>query len=262
MSCTIYLCFCLGDKNAALLNRISLLVKAVHDEKMSLDDALKSSALSSIKVAIDNWRSLMLTHGTARLWIQYQRMVEILRAFICSVRTVNWSLYLQSLCDMHPYLAAAGHNYTKSLALFIPKMLDLEHTHPDVHAAFTKSLFPARRADGKWSGIFSDLFIEQVLMAGIKSTGGLTHGRAFNESTRLQFLLSKPICAEVSQSIFEIAGLSSNAEDGHRDLTQSRIRRDMADVQKLLQVLLERETSIQPQKSLSVSQQGLLQRNQ
>lgn len=168
-------------------------------------------------------------------------MVSVLRTLIRSARIGSWPLYLQSLCDMQVYLAAAGHNnYTKSLALFIPKMLDLERTHPDVHSAFMKGLFPVRRADGAWLGIFTDLFIEQVLMAGIKSTGGLTHGRGFNESTRLLFLLSRPICADVSHSIFEIAGISSNSGDGHRDLVASRIRRDMADIQKLLLVFVER----------------------
>ncbi len=91
-------------------------------------------------------------------------------------------------------------------------------------------------------GIYSPtIFIEQVLIAGIKSTGGgLTRGRGFNESTRLLFLLSRPACAEVSQSIFEIAGFSSNTGDGHRDMAASRIRRDMSDIQKLLQVFVER----------------------
>ena len=103
---------------------------------------------------------------------QYQKMIGILRSFIRSVRTGSWSLYLKSLCDMHPYLAAAGHNnYTKSLALFIPRMVDLGRTHPDVHAAFTKRLFPVRITEGAWTGIFTDLFIEQVQMAGIKFTG-------------------------------------------------------------------------------------------
>ncbi len=54
-----------------------------------------------------------------------------------------------SLCDMLPYLAAAGHNnYTNTLALFIPKMLELAHTHPDVHSDFMQGYFPVRRCDG------------------------------------------------------------------------------------------------------------------
>ena len=106
-------------------------------------------------------------------------------------------LYLQSLCDTHPYLAAAGHNnYTKSLALFIPEIIDLKRTHPDVYEAFAnKGLFQVRRTDGVWSGIFTDLVIEQVLMAGLTTSRGLTRGRGFDESTRLLFLLSRPICA-------------------------------------------------------------------
>ncbi len=71
-------------------------------------------------------------------------------------------------------------------------------------------------------------------MAGIKSTGGLTHGCGFNESTCLLFLLSRPICAGTNQSIFEIAGFSSNTGDGHRDMITSHIRCDMSDIQKLL----------------------------
>ena len=76
-------------------------------------------------------------------------------------------------------------------------------------------------------------------MAGIKSTGGLTHGRGFNESTRIIFLLSRPVCAEISHSVFEIAGLSLAQGDGHRDLASSRINRDMADINKLLQIFSE-----------------------
>ena len=128
----------------------------------------------------------------------------------------------------------------KKLAIFIPKMKDLQCTHPDVHAAFMKGLFPVRRTDGAWTGMFTDLFIESVLMAGLKSTGVLTTGRGFNQSTRLLFLLSRPKCAEISQSIFEITRLLSDEEDRHREQTASRIQRDMFDIDKVLQVLLER----------------------
>ena len=138
---------------------------------------------------------------------------------------------------MHPYLVATGHNkYTKSLALFIPRMQDLERTHPEVYRAFMSGLFPVRRADSAWRCMFTDLFIEQVLMAGLKSSGRLTHGRGFNESTRLLFLLSTPICSEISHSEFKIAELSPDDENGHRDLTASRINRDMSDIRKLVEV--------------------------
>ena len=57
--------------------------------------------------------------------------------------------YLQALHYMYHYMAAAGHNnYTTSLALFIPRMLEVEHTHPAVYEAFMRGLFPVRRTDG------------------------------------------------------------------------------------------------------------------
>jgi hypothetical protein len=234
-------------------------VNEVREGKVSLENALANSKLGHIHRLLEDWRNSMQMYGTAKLWLQYQRMVAILRTFIRSVRIGSWNLYLQSLRDMHPYLAAAGHNnYTKSLALFIPKMLALETSHPDVHAAFMNGLFPVRRSDGAWSGIFTDLFIEQVLMAGIKSTGGLTRGRGFSESTRLLFLLSRPMCSEVSQSVFEIAGVDTNAEDGHRDLAASQIKRDMSDIQKLLQVFVERGPYEKTTKNLVSLSTGLV----
>ncbi|KAL5013121.1 hypothetical protein ScPMuIL_007391 [Solemya velum] len=143
--CIITLCLCAGDKNmTALLTLIAQLVTAVHDGKMGLDDVLKSSTLRRIQGTLDDWRASMQTYITARLRMQYQRMVAILRAFIRSARIGSWPLYL-SLCAIcrNISVAAAGHNnYTKSRALFIPKMLDL-----DVHEAFMKGLFPVR-SDG------------------------------------------------------------------------------------------------------------------
>ena len=236
--------FALSDDedNTALVARIGLLVKAVQEKKLSLYEALESSAVTKIKSAIDSWRDIMEhNHQTAKLWLQYQRMIQILRSFLRSIRTGDWKLYLKSLCDMHPYLAAAGHNnYTKSLALFIPRMQDLERTHPEVNRAFMSGLFPVRRTEGAWCGMFTDLFIEQVLMAGLKTSGGLTRGRGFSESTRLLFLLSRPICSEISQCVFEIAGLSPDDENGHCDLTAYRINRDMSDIRKLVEVFNER----------------------
>ncbi|EDO36625.1 predicted protein [Nematostella vectensis] len=229
------------EDNTALLARIRHLVNGVKEE-LSLHEALQSSAVTTIKSALDSWRVIMeRNHRTAKLWLQYQRMIQILRSFLRSIRTGDWKLYLKCLCDMHPYLAATGHNnYTKSLALFIPRMQDLERTHPEVYRSFTDCLFPVRRTDGAWCGMFTDLFIEQVLMAGLKTSGGLTRGRGFDERTRLLSLFSRPICSEISQCVFEIAGLLPDDESGHRDLTASRIKRDMSDIGKLVDVFNER----------------------
>jgi len=98
-------------------------------------------------------------------------------------------------CDPHmlrncsPIVASGHNNYAKSLVLYLEKMDTLEETHPAVYAKFLEGLFVLRRSDKYWSGISSDLYIEQVLMGSVKSVGGLTRGRGFQESTSLIWLL-------------------------------------------------------------------------
>ena len=61
--------------------------------------------------------------------------------------------------DMLSYLSASGHNnYTK-----------LKETEPAVYMKFLEGQFVLRHGDSYWSGIFSDLCIEQVLVGSIKS---------------------------------------------------------------------------------------------
>jgi len=129
---------------------------------------------------------------------------------------------------MLPYLAAAGHNnYVKSLVLFLNKMEKLQNTHPNVYRHFVKDgLFVIRRTDNYWAGIFPDLCIEQVLMGSIKSVGGLTRGRGFDDSTSLVWLLSMPTCAEIHKAIEEVCDANDTGVDVHKDLFKARLHRD------------------------------------
>ena len=79
-------------------------------------------------------------------------------------------------------------------------------------------------------------------MASIKSGGGLTHGRGFDDSTRLLFLLSMPVCGEVRKSIMNLAQLATTSpcNPDHKDLSCARTSLDMADIQKLVSFFEER----------------------
>ena len=143
-----------------------------------LDKVLTSDVINKLTSAIDTWMAGMGAHCTARLWFMYMHLVSIPRSFIRSAWTGNWALYRQNLHEMLPYFAAAGHNnYTKSLMLYLQKMETLHVTYLDVYARFQEGYFVVRRSDSYWTGIFSDLCIEQVLMGSVKSVGGLTRGR-------------------------------------------------------------------------------------
>ncbi len=51
-----------------------------------------------------------------------------------------------------------------------------EKKQPDVYRKFINGFHVIRRSDKFWSGLSSDLVIEQTLMRSLKSTGGLTRG--------------------------------------------------------------------------------------
>jgi hypothetical protein len=142
---------------------------------------------------------------------------------------------------MLPFLAASGHNiYTKSLVLFFEKMEKLEETHPALYRKFLQGLFVIHRSDScYWFGIFSDLCIKQVLMGSIKSVGGLTRERGFQESTSL--LAMAAINASMWGSPQGITGAVLSRTDGdsmHIDLSQSRLKQDAKDIQTVLDYLL------------------------
>ena len=132
---------------------------------MKLEEALSSNSISQLKKAKAKWVESLNDYRTAKLWLMYMKLVAILRTFIRGGRPGDWLLYLQALKEMLPYLAASGHwNYTKSLVLYLNKMEKLQDMHPHVYRKFIDGFFVLRRTDNYWAGIYSDLYIEQVLM--------------------------------------------------------------------------------------------------
>ena len=177
-------------------------------------------------------------HRTAQLWLQYMKMIDILRRFIKAERIGNWNLHLQAVQEMLPYFAASGHNlYAKSAYMYLQKMQKLPESHPDVHSSFLNGFHVIHRSDRYWAGLSTDLVIEQVLMKSIKTNGGLTRGRGMAEMQRLVWLLSMPACADITHSMQELTGVCCNTSEQHKDSTQSRIKRDTEDTYKILNTL-------------------------
>ena len=152
-------------------------------------------------------RKRSLIGKTAHRWLQYMSTVDILKRFLKAERTGNWLLHLSVVHEMLPYLAAAGHNaYTKSAYLYLQLMNQLEETHPEVFKSFTDGHHVVRRSNRFWAGISSDLTIEQILMRGAKTSGGLTRGRGITELERAKWVLSMPACAQVNTAVQEVIG--------------------------------------------------------
>jgi len=195
-----------------------------------------SKALQRLIAKLKETKASLLHYRTARLWLQYIDMVSIMRRFIRSERTANWKLNLQVLQEMLPYMAASGHNlYVKSIYLYLQHMAPLSSDK-----VFEDGLHVVRRSDRFWAGLSTDLFIEQVLMKSIKSTGGLTRGRGMDETQRLIWLLSSPQCAEINHAMQELTSVSYSTSDQHKDLSKARQERDVSDTRKLIFFLATR----------------------
>ena len=121
-----------------------------------------SPHLQELQTAVEATKEALKDSRTSKLWIQYSDMIYILRKFIFAERTGNWKLHLQSLGEMLPFLAAAGHNlYAKSLSIYLENMNNLSVTHPDVYKHFEEGKHVIRRSDKEWGGLSTDLVIEQ-----------------------------------------------------------------------------------------------------
>ncbi|CAC5362571.1 unnamed protein product [Mytilus coruscus] len=127
------------------------------------DTICESGVLDDINARIAAKRKGLEVSRTASLWMRYSEMVNILKRFIKAERTGNWELHLQTLQDMLPYFAAAGHNvYAKSAYVYISMMQTLQQDHPDIYRIFLEGYHVFRRSDRYWAGLSTDLVIEEV----------------------------------------------------------------------------------------------------
>ena len=168
-------------------------------------------------------------------------MVNILRTFLYAERLGLWKLHLQAFREMLPYLAASGHNnYTKSLVLYLKKMEMLPESHPDVYKHFMEGKHPVRRSDREWAGLSTDLVIEQELIRGLKTSGGLTRGSRMSEYQRNIWVMSRPACAQVNNAMQTLTGVQHKSSEQIKDLSQSRTERDFKDRETFKEFLIAR----------------------
>lgn len=228
--------------NASSMPEVLSAAETLYDDLMSgsitVESLNHSKVLLEIEERLTEHMDSITNNRTAKLWLQYLDMVNIMQIFIKAERTGNWQLHLRTMHQMLPYLAATGHNnYTKSVYLYLQNMNRLENEHPEVHKNFLKGFHVGRRSDRYWAGLSQDLLIEQILMRTMKSTGGMTRGRGMNEVQRLVWLLSASSCSQVNLAMQELTSSTFITSEQHKDMSQTRQKKDMADTMKLLTFL-------------------------
>lgn len=180
---------------------------------------------------------------TAKLWIQYVDQVSLMMQFVRAERSGYFSLHLHTIARMQPYLHAAGRlAYAKSSQVYLQAMEDLEEKMPpeDWEKFVGDGYFTIRRTCKFWSGVWSDMTIEQVLMRAMKTTGGLTRGRRITDSTLSQWVGAVPLCIPICEALEELSGMRCETSDqhslhkDHAELRQARQTQDDADRNRLV----------------------------
>ncbi|KAJ8882532.1 hypothetical protein PR048_014343 [Dryococelus australis] len=98
---------------------------------------------------------------TAKLWVQYFRMVTFMKQFIEAERRCKWKIHLDTFQKMLPFFHASE-----------------ETMDPKEYTLFTgNGYFTIRHSEKFWSGIWSDMTIEQSLMRTMKCVGGCGYNR-------------------------------------------------------------------------------------
>lgn len=172
---------------------------------------------------------------TAKLWILYFRSVLIALQFIEAERLGDWKLHLQSVENMLPLFHASGHfAYAKSGQVYLQDMANLEEVMDhNEYVNFTKNgYFTIHKSDKAWSGVWSDMVIEQTLNRFFGTE--LKHGRGVTASVVNRFLLAMPSVFNVMDCLENYCDFKSVSSEQHVDLSASRIRRDERDIKHFI----------------------------
>ena len=165
-------------------------LKQLYNKALTGDKSWKevnsSESMEMITNKISTFKEKLKDSRTARLWLQYLDMTQIMRFFIWSERVGDWKLGIKSQLEMLPYLVGSGHYlYTSSLSIYINRMIDLSISKPEIYERiFRSGQYTFRISPQVRAGLSRDLVIKQCLMRAMKTNGGKTRGRGMDDSQR------------------------------------------------------------------------------
>ena len=131
------------------------------------------SKIKNVLVQLDN------TGRTPSLWGLYHYMVDTIKIFIRAERVSAFTLHLARITNrmLHVFATARHHNYAKAARLYVQLMKAYEKGSAEetaIISSFTENgNHVVRYSCYEWSGVWSDLTIEQNLIKNSKSEGGI-----------------------------------------------------------------------------------------
>ena len=187
------------------------------DEKTQLKEIYESPNPSlhehdEVSLKLVEWftkecKDLSTKSRTSALWLNYTKYFEIAKQFTKADRTNDWLLHISTTKQMLNLFAATGHNnYAKTCRIYLDSIETLEADHPEIYEQFIAGNHTVRRTEKSWSGIPTDLSIEQILMRSLKGRGGVI-GKGMTDNVLNVWTKSIHRCAEVSEAVDEITSV-------------------------------------------------------
>ena len=156
-------------------------------------------------------------------------------AFVRSIRTSNFQLYVESLGQLVPWFFALDHtNYARWLPVHIRDMLALPKTCPEVYKNFCNGAFTSNKTQRKFSSMALDQAHEQ-LNANVKGDGGAV-GLTENEVGLRRWMIAGPEIAHMIEE-FESSLRKRDVSDLHHEQTPSIQEAFARDVRSLVDII-------------------------
>jgi len=97
--------------------------------------------------------------------------------------------------------------------------------------------FAIRRKSHHWSGVWSDMAIEQDVMAPAKKIGGISSGRGVTEAVVAQWVGLTPAASGLTAALKQFTGLEMKSSDQHKEMRDSRKATDLSDTRSMLELI-------------------------
>ena len=91
-----------GDISLPDMEKLANLYGDLVSNQLTADDVCCQPILSDLTDATQSKKKILETSRTAKLWLQYMHLIDLLKKFIRAERTGNWQLHLKTLESMLP----------------------------------------------------------------------------------------------------------------------------------------------------------------
>lgn len=168
-------------------------------------------------------------HPQFLYWTRVLELELLCLQLVRSFREANFTLYLQSLKQIVPWMFALDNvNYARWLSVHIRDMSELPFKHPDVFNQFSKGSFVVHKTKKLFSAIALDHAHEQV-NAMVKGEGGAV-GLTENPSALRRWMIAGP---EVARMVHEFERSALAESQKHHEQTpaiQREFHKDVSNV--------------------------------